>query len=310
MVGDPTDVDHLRRLRLRRAATSIPSRRWPTWSSRPPRSTTCGPARRWSRSTATCPRTARYGCCNAHGSVSTLLEYDSEDFALAQFAQGTRRHRRRRDAAAAGQQLGERLRPAQRPADPAATRTGSSCPASPRPRGRRADYVEGDAYEYLWDVPNDYQALFSLLGGNSKVVPELQSVPVRAERLRHVRAARQRVRLRRAVRPRLRRRSGRAPSRRSITSRTACTCPGPSGLRQQRRSRGEQLRRTSGRCSACTRRTPGTDTLVLASPGFPHVTITLPNGKKITITAPGASQAEYYVELAEASTASPTASCR
>ena len=24
------------------------------------------------------------------------------------------------------------------------------------------DYVEGDAYEYLWDVPNDYQGLFKL----------------------------------------------------------------------------------------------------------------------------------------------------
>ena len=29
-------------------------------------------------------------------------------------------------------------------------------------------YVEGDPYEYLWDVPNDYSALFSLLGGDAK----------------------------------------------------------------------------------------------------------------------------------------------
>jgi putative alpha-1,2-mannosidase len=35
-------------------------------------------------------------------------------------------------------------------------------------------YVEGDAYEYMWNVPNNYAALFSLLGGNSKVAPMLR----------------------------------------------------------------------------------------------------------------------------------------
>ena len=29
-------------------------------------------------------------------------------------------------------------------------------------------YVEGDAYEYLWNVPNNYSALFNLLGGQQK----------------------------------------------------------------------------------------------------------------------------------------------
>jgi putative alpha-1,2-mannosidase len=35
---------------------------------------------------------------------------------------------------------------------------------------------EGDAYEYLWNVPNNYPALFALLGGKSKVVPALRDV--------------------------------------------------------------------------------------------------------------------------------------
>src|SRR5581483_2216003 len=32
------------------------------------------------------PEDGTYGCCNPHGFVPTLLEYDSEDFALASFA--------------------------------------------------------------------------------------------------------------------------------------------------------------------------------------------------------------------------------
>ena len=32
-------------------------------------------------------------------------------------------------------------------------------------------YVEGDPYEYLWDVPNDYAGLFAALGGDSKHDP-------------------------------------------------------------------------------------------------------------------------------------------
>ncbi len=35
-------------------------------------------------------------------------------------------------------------------------------------------YVEGDAYEYLWNVPNDYPALFALLGGPAVVRPLLE----------------------------------------------------------------------------------------------------------------------------------------
>ena len=32
-------------------------------------------------------------------------------------------------------------------------------------------YVEGDPYQYMWDTNRDYSALFSLLGGDSKVRP-------------------------------------------------------------------------------------------------------------------------------------------
>jgi hypothetical protein len=43
----------------------------------------------------------------------------------------------------------------------------------------------------------------------------------------------------------------------------------------------------------------GSDNLVLASPGFPHVAITLPSGKTITSSAPGASPTDFYVSSLE-----------
>ena len=51
---------------------------------------------------------------------------------------------------------------------------------------------------------------------------------------------------------------------------------------------------------------PGTDTLVFASPGFPHAVITLANGKTIAITAPGASPTKFYVSDLKINNAEPT----
>ena len=41
---------------------------------------------------------------------------------------------------------------------------------------------------------------------------------------------------------------------------------------------------------------PGTDTLTLTSPGFPHAVVHLANGNDITINAPGASASKFYVK--------------
>ena len=48
--------------------------------------------------------------------------------------------------------------------------------------GSSSHYVEGSAYEYLWNVPNNYPALFTLLGGKSKVVPALRQFLSQPER--------------------------------------------------------------------------------------------------------------------------------
>ena len=116
------------------------------------------------------PENGSYGCCNAHGQVSTLLEYDNADFALSQFAAAMGDTA---DATMLQQRANNwtNASTVQRPADPALHQRRV------RQRSRpdvSADYVEGDAYEYLWDVPNDYAGLISLLGGNAKVAPELE----------------------------------------------------------------------------------------------------------------------------------------
>ena len=120
------------------------------------------------------PTDGTYGCCNPHGTVATLLEDDTSDLALSQFASELGDQK---DA----QMLEERANNWENQFDPGNDLLN--------PRDENGDYiagitpafddsnelyyVEGDPYEYLWDVPNDYSALFSLLGGDAKVAPEL-----------------------------------------------------------------------------------------------------------------------------------------
>ena len=124
------------------------------------------------------PEDGAYGCCNPHGFMSTLLEYDSEDLALAQFAADmgdrsdasmlTRRANNWENLFDPDNDLlTSRLANGQFEPGVTPTFTGTF-PTDGEP------YVEGDPYEYLWDVPNDYSALFSLLGGNANVRPMLE----------------------------------------------------------------------------------------------------------------------------------------
>ncbi len=55
------------------------------------------------------PQDATYGCCELKDYVSALLEYDTADFALAQFAGEARGHQGRPRTSQPGQQLDERL---------------------------------------------------------------------------------------------------------------------------------------------------------------------------------------------------------
>ena len=78
------------RTRTRSApAASTPrqhSRRWP---QRRRSRTTSARVSPNCASTATCPTTTPYGCCNFYGPVSTQLEYDTADYAIAALARAT-----------------------------------------------------------------------------------------------------------------------------------------------------------------------------------------------------------------------------
>jgi predicted alpha-1,2-mannosidase len=55
------------------------------------------------------PFDGNYGCCNFYGPVSTQLEYDTDDYAIAALAAGNRRPRRLQDLRDQGAELAERL---------------------------------------------------------------------------------------------------------------------------------------------------------------------------------------------------------
>jgi predicted alpha-1,2-mannosidase len=237
------------------------------------------------------PEDGTYPCCNPHGYVPTLLEYDSEDFALAQFASAlgdssdaTMLTNRANNWVNVFDGSNGLLNPR--------NENGSFVPGITDTTTNH--YVEGDAYEYLWNVPNDYAGLFSLLGGNAKVVPELQqylSQPngfgMYAQLTNEFDEGEQNA-LDYAGDP--------AGTQQAVNNiRNGMYLPGPAGL-----ANNDDLGANSSafiwEMLGMYPENSGSGNLVFASPGFPSVKITLPSGKTITSTAPGASPTKFYVD--------------
>ena len=241
------------------------------------------------------PYGASYGCCNAHGVVATLLEYDTADLALSQFAasQGDGK-----DAV----MLQQRANNWENMFDPgnglltARTENGQFVPGITPLSNQSGEpyYVEGDAYEYLWDTPNDYSALFSLLGGDSKVVPALAqywSQPngfgMYGEISNEFDLGEQNA-ADYAGDP--------AGTQKAIsTIENTVFLPGPTGLANND-DLGAESSQFIWEMLGMYPENPGSDTVLLNGPGFPHESITLPSGKTITISAPGASPTDFYVQ--------------
>jgi predicted alpha-1,2-mannosidase len=236
------------------------------------------------------PEDGTYGCCNPHGFVPTLLEYDSEDFALSRFAAALG------DKSAAAM-LEQRANNWTNVFDGASgllnprMKNGSFLPGV-GPTGT-TNYVEGDAYEYLWNVPNDYTGLFSLLGGNATVAPELRqylSEPngfgMHAQLTNEFDFGEQNA-PDYAGDP--------AGTQQAVNNiRNSMYPPGPAGL-----ANNDDLGANSSafvwEMLGMYPENSGSDTLVFASPGFPHAVISMPTGRAIVINAPGASPNRFYV---------------
>ena len=244
------------------------------------------------------PEDGSYGCCNPHGYMSTLLEYDNEDIALAHFASAmgdttdaamltSRANNWENLFDPNNNLLTSRLANGQ--FEPGVTPTfNGTFPDDGEP------YVEGDPYEYTWDVPNNYPALFSLLGGKSKVIPELQTYLSQPEgfgmfaQLENEFDFGEQFALNYAGDP--------AGTQKAVDNiRNTIYGTGPSGL-DNNDDLGANSSAFLWEMLGMYPENSGTDTLVLTSPGFPHASITLPNGKKITVNAPGASANKFYVK--------------
>jgi predicted alpha-1,2-mannosidase len=236
------------------------------------------------------PEDGKYGCCNPHGYVPTLLEYDSEDLALSRFAAalGDTKDAAMLEARANNWQnvfnLSNNLLNGR-------NKDGSFVPGVTPTSTTR--FVEGSAYEYLWNVPNNYAALFALLGGKTKVVPALREFlsqptgfPMHALLTNEFGFGEQYA-LDYAGDP--------AGTQQAVNNiRNTMYQPGPSGLLDND-DLGANSSAFIWEMLGMYPENSGSDNLVFNSPGFPYAAITLPSGKTITINAPGASPTQFYV---------------
>lgn len=236
------------------------------------------------------PVDGTYGCCNFRWAASALLEYDNADFALAQYAAALGNK-------SASAKLSRRANNWMNLFDPSnhllTPRYASGQFVSGVTPLTTANYAEGDAYEYLWDVPDDYADLFAKLGGPSKVLRMLRlylakpdGLGMNADLLNEFGDGEQ-------FAPDYAK--GPSVTQRVVASiRTSLYRPGPSGI-SNNDDLGAESSQFIWEMLGLYPENPGAGTLVFASPGFPDMTIRRPGGRAITIHAPGASPWRFYV---------------
>jgi predicted alpha-1,2-mannosidase len=237
------------------------------------------------------PANARYGCCHAHALVASLLEYDTADMALSFFATALGDST---EAATLLQQANNWTNAFDPANDLLTPRYSSGAFVSGVRPLTTQGYDEGDAEEYLWDVPNNYAGLFAELGGDSKVRSELAaylSSPngygMHAELSNEFDLGEQNA-LDYAGDPA-------GAQHAANLARTELYQPGPYGL-PNNDDLGAESSQFIWEMLGLYPENPGSGNLVLTSPGFPHAVVSLPDGKTITISAPGASTTQYYVK--------------
>ena len=236
------------------------------------------------------PADGTYGCCGFRNPVSALLEYDTADFALSRFAAALGDAA---DAATLQQRAGNWVNvfdPAKRLFVPR-LKNGTFLTGITATTSRY--YTEGTAAEYLWDVPNDYANLFAKLGGPGKVVPALRQYLSRPAAggsyalVTNEFGDGEQYALDYAGDP--------AGTQQAVAAiRNQVYLPGPDGLRSND-DLGAESSQFIWEMLGLYPENPGSDGLVLASPGFPRAVIQLASGSKITISAPGAAASRFYV---------------
>jgi predicted alpha-1,2-mannosidase len=237
------------------------------------------------------PQNTGYGCCHLHGVVAALLEYDNADLALSRFAAALGRPPA---AASLARQSGDWANLFDSGNDLLTARRSDGTFLTGVTPTTSANYVEGDAEEYLWDVPDDYAGLFTLLGGDAKVVPELVSYLSRPDArgnyayLDNEFDLGEQFALDYAGDP--------AGTQLAVsTVRDDLYRPGPDGLANND-DLGAESSQFIWEMLGLYPENPGTPALVLTSPGFPHAVISPPGRNAITINAPQAGPHRFYVQ--------------
>jgi predicted alpha-1,2-mannosidase len=229
-------------------------------------------------------------CCNPHGFVSSLLEYDSADLALSRFATALGDTKNAAMLEARANNWQNTFYPQNNLLNPR-NEDGTFVPdITPTTSDH---YVEGDAYEYLWNVPNNYAALFNLLGGRQKADTMLKDFLSQPNgygmyaQLTNEFGFGEQYALDYARDP--------AATQRIVNNiRNTMYQPGPS--LDNNDDLGANSSTFIWEMLGMYPENSGSDNLVFNSPGFPNAKITLPSGKAITINAPGASPSNYYVQ--------------
>ena len=239
------------------------------------------------------PSDGSYGCCNFYGPASTTLEYNSADFAIGAFAQALGDTADYQKFVSRAQNWENLLNPADGYLEPRYLNGSFESPYNPTSGN---GWVEGDGAQYNWMVPFNLGGLFAALGGKSNVVPRLDTFftqlnggpnspyaflgnePTLETPWEYDYAG--------------------APYKTQNTVRQAVNTlymPGPAGL-----AGNDDLGQMSSwyvfAALGMFPETPGTASLVLASPLFPSMTVHRPSGQVIKINAPGASATTYDVQ--------------
>ena len=157
-------------------------------------------------------------------------------------------------------------------------------------------FEEGNAIQYTWSVPQNLRGLFDALGGNAAVVTKLDKffTHLNAGRKAALRLGRGRAVARHPLGVRLRGGPLPHPGRRPPHRHHAVRPHARRGAGQRRPGGDVVVVRLGGH--GHLPRDAGRGELVLASPLFPHITLTLGDGHAIVIDAPGASPATPYVQ--------------
>lgn len=234
-----------------------------------------------------------YGCCTFYGAAATTLEYSIADFAIGALAGELGDHANAQKFLQRAQNWHNLFNPATGYLEP--RYQNGAFPPAYNP-SKETGWVEGNGAQYTWMVPFNLHGLFTTLGGNTKVVQRLDTFFTQID------AGPDSPYAFLGNEPTLETPweydyAGAPYKTQEVVRRAVNTLysPSPTGL-PGNDDMGEMSAWYVFAALGMYPETPGSASLVLASPLFPHITLYRTSGQTIQINAPGASASVFYVQ--------------